>query len=128
MAAGSTGRYSAQTAAWYKRHTSPAASPSIHKTGRQENRMKNIVVITGASSGFGFLASHALARAGHTVYAGMRETRGRNAPQVEEANRRPISGGSITGFAANRVRPVSAKPPGRKGERAFYPVTTSSCS
>src|ERR1700756_3214300 len=49
--------------------------------------MKNIIVITGASSGFGSLASHALARADHTVYAGMRETRGRNAPQVEEANR-----------------------------------------
>jgi len=49
--------------------------------------MKNISVITGASSGFGSLASHALARAGYTVYAGMRETRGRNAPQVEEADR-----------------------------------------
>ena len=49
--------------------------------------MKNIIVITGASSGFGSLASHALARAGYTVYAGMRETTGRNAPQVEEANR-----------------------------------------
>jgi NAD(P)-dependent dehydrogenase (short-subunit alcohol dehydrogenase family) len=49
--------------------------------------MKNIIVITGASSGFGSLTSHALARAGHAVYAGMRETRGRNAPQVEEADR-----------------------------------------
>src|SRR6202012_509923 len=49
--------------------------------------MKNVIVITGASSGFGSLASHARARAGHTVYAGMRETTGRNAPQVEEANR-----------------------------------------
>jgi NAD(P)-dependent dehydrogenase (short-subunit alcohol dehydrogenase family) len=49
--------------------------------------MKNIIVITGASSGFGSIASHALARAGYTVYAGMRETRGRNAPQVEEADR-----------------------------------------
>ena len=49
--------------------------------------MKNVIVITGASSGFGSLASHALARLDHTVYAGMRETRGRNAPQVEEANR-----------------------------------------
>jgi NAD(P)-dependent dehydrogenase (short-subunit alcohol dehydrogenase family) len=44
-----------------------------------------IVVITGASSGFGALTARALADAGHTVYAGMRETAGRNAPQVEAA-------------------------------------------
>jgi NAD(P)-dependent dehydrogenase (short-subunit alcohol dehydrogenase family) len=49
--------------------------------------MKNIIVITGASSGFGALAARALARAGHTVYASMRETEGRNAPQVEEVER-----------------------------------------
>jgi NAD(P)-dependent dehydrogenase (short-subunit alcohol dehydrogenase family) len=49
--------------------------------------MKNVIIITGASSGFGSLASHALARAGHTVYAGIRETTDRNAPQVEEAYR-----------------------------------------
>ena len=49
--------------------------------------MKNVIIITGASSGFGALAARALAVAGHTVYAGMRETTGRNAPQVEEANR-----------------------------------------
>jgi len=44
-----------------------------------------IVVITGASSGFGALTARALAKAGHTVYAGMRETAGRNAPQVQAA-------------------------------------------
>ena len=42
-----------------------------------------IVVITGASSGFGALTARALAKAGHTVYAGMRETTGRNAPQAQ---------------------------------------------
>ena len=47
--------------------------------------MSNIIVITGASSGFGALTARALADAGHTVYAGMREATGRNAPQVQAA-------------------------------------------
>ena len=45
----------------------------------------SVVVITGASSGFGALTARALADAGHTVYAGMRQTTGRNAPQVQAA-------------------------------------------
>jgi NAD(P)-dependent dehydrogenase (short-subunit alcohol dehydrogenase family) len=49
--------------------------------------MKYVIVITGASSGFGALAARALARAGHTVYASMRETAGRNAAQVKEAEK-----------------------------------------
>lgn len=49
--------------------------------------MKQVIVITGASSGFGALAARALAHAGHTVYATMRETIGRNAPQVAEVAR-----------------------------------------
>jgi len=47
--------------------------------------MKNIIVITGASSGFGALAARSLAMAGQSVYASMRETTGRNAAQVEAA-------------------------------------------
>jgi NAD(P)-dependent dehydrogenase (short-subunit alcohol dehydrogenase family) len=49
--------------------------------------MKQVIVITGASSGFGALAARALADAGHIVYASMRETAGRNAAQVAEAAR-----------------------------------------
>ena len=47
--------------------------------------MKSVIVVTGASSGFGALAARALAKAGHIVYASMRETTGRNAKQVEAA-------------------------------------------
>jgi NAD(P)-dependent dehydrogenase (short-subunit alcohol dehydrogenase family) len=49
--------------------------------------MKQVIVVTGASSGFGALAARALASAGHIVYASMRETTGRNVAQVAEAAR-----------------------------------------
>jgi NAD(P)-dependent dehydrogenase (short-subunit alcohol dehydrogenase family) len=47
--------------------------------------VNKVIVITGASSGFGALTARALSRAGHTVYASMREPTGRNASQVEGA-------------------------------------------
>jgi NAD(P)-dependent dehydrogenase (short-subunit alcohol dehydrogenase family) len=56
--------------------------------------VSDVILITGASSGFGALAARALARAGHTVYASMRATDSRNAPQVAEARAaglRPLS-------------------------------------
>jgi NAD(P)-dependent dehydrogenase (short-subunit alcohol dehydrogenase family) len=57
--------------------------------------MGKTILISGASSGFGALTARALADAGHTVYAGMRDIRGRNAAQAEDAirysdNLRPV--------------------------------------
>jgi NAD(P)-dependent dehydrogenase (short-subunit alcohol dehydrogenase family) len=49
--------------------------------------MKQIILITGASSGFGALTARALADDRHTVYASMRDTTGRNAPRVAEDTR-----------------------------------------
>src|SRR5271163_4397891 len=46
---------------------------------------EQVILVTGASSGFGLMTARALAQAGHTVYASMRETEGRNAPRVAEA-------------------------------------------
>jgi NAD(P)-dependent dehydrogenase (short-subunit alcohol dehydrogenase family) len=44
---------------------------------------RKIVLVTGASSGFGRLTADALARAGHIVYASMRDVAGRNAANAE---------------------------------------------
>jgi len=49
--------------------------------------MKQVIVVTGASSGFGRLSANALAKAGHMVYASMRGTTGRNAAEVVDVQK-----------------------------------------
>lgn len=48
---------------------------------------KYVVVITGASSGFGALSARAISKAGHTVYAGMRDIGGQDANAAKEAEK-----------------------------------------
>lgn len=57
-----------------------------------------VVLVTGASSGFGRLSAQALALAGHTVYASMRDTAGRNAGNVA----------SLQEFAVRHAAPLRA--------------------
>lgn len=46
---------------------------------------RQVVTVTGASSGFGEMTAYALADAGHTVYASMRDVGGRNAKKAGAA-------------------------------------------
>src|SRR6266480_241148 len=45
---------------------------------------KQVVLITGSSTGFGRLFANTLARKGHTVFATMRDPGGRNAKNASE--------------------------------------------
>src|SRR2546430_4325856 len=60
---------------------------SENSNQKEKFSMKKVSILNGGSSGFGALTARALAKAGHTVYASMRETKGRNLPQVEEAKK-----------------------------------------
>lgn len=55
--------------------------------------MNSVVLVTGASTGIGNLTARALAHAGHTVYASMRDIEGRNAGRTRELQRWSVERG-----------------------------------
>jgi NAD(P)-dependent dehydrogenase (short-subunit alcohol dehydrogenase family) len=57
--------------------------------------MSNII-ITGTSSGFGRAMVQTLAEDGHTVFAGMRNTSGRNAKAAQEVSKLGAKGGRVS--------------------------------
>ena len=51
--------------------------------------MKKVIFITGTSSGFGKLMVQTLSKAGHTVIAGMRGSKGKNSSAAAELSALP---------------------------------------
>jgi NAD(P)-dependent dehydrogenase (short-subunit alcohol dehydrogenase family) len=50
---------------------------------------QKVIFITGTNSGFGWLHVHTLSKAGHIIYATVRDVDGRNAKKAEELRRLP---------------------------------------
>jgi NAD(P)-dependent dehydrogenase (short-subunit alcohol dehydrogenase family) len=75
--------------------------------------MKYVIVITGASSGFGALTARALAKAGHTVYASI----GPCARRAAAPNRPRRRAGDT-----RLHRPGGIRPPSERRENARIPV------
>lgn len=57
---------------------------------------QKIILVTGSSSGFGRMTAEALGRAGHTVYASMRDIAGRNADNAT----------ALAAIAGSDLRPI----------------------
>lgn len=60
---------------------------------------QKIILVTGSSSGFGRMTAEALGRAGHTVYASMRDVAGRNADNAAAL-------AAIAAIAGSDLRPI----------------------
>jgi hypothetical protein len=78
-------QFSTKTYRWENAHGEHLIS--LPRIRSKRKSMKYVTVITGTSSGLGALTARALVKAGHIVYASMRDTTARNAPQVEEARK-----------------------------------------
>src|SRR6267378_5684148 len=66
-------------------HFTSAADPrTIRVHGGSTMDSKQVVFITGSSTGFGRLFAETLARAGHTVFATMRDPQGKNAKNAAD--------------------------------------------
>jgi NAD(P)-dependent dehydrogenase (short-subunit alcohol dehydrogenase family) len=57
------------------------------ETSMSQRALMSNVLVTGSSSGFGFVTVAALARRGHTVFATMRDPRGKNRAAADELRR-----------------------------------------